>query len=172
MRGAWVEGAAGRSWSGDGHLEAGRVHRRVHRGSGQAFGDAFPGTTTSPSSLVKPPCCALGRMSSTASEGRQSLAPSGVTTTGRFIRMGWAGHLLDQLRVGPVGLAQAEFVVRRAFLAQQIAHGDAQLFHQRRELLGVERRLQILHHVAARRRCSGSWRARCARCRIWGCGRS
>src|SRR3569833_2401921 len=46
--------------------------------------------TTSPSSLVKAPFWASGRISSTASDGRHSLAPSGVTTMGRLIRMGWA----------------------------------------------------------------------------------
>lgn len=39
-------------------------------------------------SFVNAPCCGSGRMSRTASDGRQSLVPSGVTTTGRLMRMG------------------------------------------------------------------------------------
>ena len=45
--------------------------------------------TTSPSSLVKGPMSGLARMSRTTSEGRHSRTPSGVTTKGRLIRMGW-----------------------------------------------------------------------------------
>lgn len=46
-------------------------------------------TTFSPSSLVKAPFCASGRISRTTSEGRHSLVPNGVTTIGRLIRMGY-----------------------------------------------------------------------------------
>ncbi len=44
--------------------------------------------TFSPSSFVNAPCCTSGRISRTASDGRQSFVPSGVTTTGRLMRMG------------------------------------------------------------------------------------
>ena len=49
--------------------------------------------TISPSSLMKVPISGLGRMSSTSSEGRQSLTPSGVTTIGRLMRIGWASMM-------------------------------------------------------------------------------
>lgn len=45
-------------------------------------------TTASPSSLVNGGNGPGGSSSSTASDGRQSLVPRGVTTTGRFIRIG------------------------------------------------------------------------------------
>lgn len=44
--------------------------------------------TASPSSLVNAPCCGSGSMSRTTSEGRHSFVPSGVTTTGRLMRIG------------------------------------------------------------------------------------
>ena len=46
--------------------------------------------TTSPSSLANAPCCGWGRISSTRSDGRHRRTPSGVTTMGRLIRIGWA----------------------------------------------------------------------------------
>src|SRR3546814_9348972 len=44
--------------------------------------------TRSPSSLAKAPRCGAGRISRTASEGRQSFTPSGETTSGRLMRIG------------------------------------------------------------------------------------
>jgi hypothetical protein len=65
-----------RSWVGTGFLCA---YRRAGRG-----------LTTSPSSFTKGPISERGRMSSTVSDGRQSLTPIGVTTIGRLMRIGWA----------------------------------------------------------------------------------
>ena len=45
-------------------------------------------TTTSPSSLVNGGSLPTGSNSSTASDGRHKRVPSGVTTSGRFIRIG------------------------------------------------------------------------------------
>src|SRR3546814_16514875 len=42
----------------------------------------------SPSSLAKAPRCGAGRISSTASEGRQCCTQSGETTSGRVMRLG------------------------------------------------------------------------------------
>jgi hypothetical protein len=57
--------------------------KTAHRRGGSAL-------TTSPSSLTKRPMSRFRRMSSTVSEGRQSLTPCGVTTIGRLIRIGFA----------------------------------------------------------------------------------
>src|SRR5262249_32330691 len=48
---------------------------------------ALGSVTRSPSSLTNVPCCG-GSNSNTASEGRQSRTPFGVTTIGRLIRIG------------------------------------------------------------------------------------
>src|SRR5829696_1287585 len=46
--------------------------------------------TGSPSSFENGPCCGTGRISRTASEGRASFTPHGVTTIGRLMRIGCA----------------------------------------------------------------------------------
>ena len=56
-----------------------------------------------------------GQKSSTASEGRQSFTPSGVTTMGRLIRMGCAIIASINWSSLKVGIVQAQRVVGRAF---------------------------------------------------------
>ena len=80
--------------------------------------------TGSPSSFEKGARCGSGKMSSTASEGRQSFTPTGVTTIGRLIRIGWAimaSRSWSSVRLG----SEPELRVGRALLADDVAHRHA-----------------------------------------------
>ncbi len=81
----------------------------------------FPGGTTSPSSFVNGPMSGLGRMSSTASEGRHRRVPFGVTTIGRLIRIGCAIMKSISSSSLHLGSARPSSIVGRALVAQKLA---------------------------------------------------
>ena len=64
---------------------------------------------------------AWARISSTASDGRQSFTPSGVTTIGRLIRIGCAIIASSKCVIRQRRVAEAQLGVGRALLAQQRA---------------------------------------------------
>ena len=80
--------------------------------------------TTSPSSLVKGVSAGAGRISSTASDGRHSLTPRGVTTMGRLMRMGVREHEADQLFVRPLRVGELEDTIGRPLFPDDRTHGQ------------------------------------------------
>ena len=85
-----------------------------------------------------------GRMSSTASEGRHRRTPSGVSTMGRLIRIGCAIMASSKPVVGQRRVAQAEFGIRRALLAQHAANRHAHAADEVGQPVAAGRRLQVL----------------------------
>ena len=98
--------------------------RRQRLRSSRGLGARLPpaSTTASPSSLVKAPRCGSGRMSSTASDGRHSFTPSGVTTIGRLMRIGCAIMASSSASSAQGRIVEAQLVVGRSLAAQQLAH--------------------------------------------------
>ena len=103
-------------------------------------------TTRSPSSLTNSPRCA-GRRSSTSSDGRHRRTPWGETTTRPVHQDRVRLDGVEQLLVGQRGVAEAEFRVGRALLAQEVTDRDARPLGEPTNHGPARRRLEVLDDV-------------------------
>jgi hypothetical protein len=76
--------------------------------------------------ILFPELAALGTgsKSSTVSEGRHSLTPSGVTTIGPIDKDWMRHHCIEQLVVRSGWIIQTQLVIGRALHADNIANGE------------------------------------------------
>ena len=96
--------------------------------------------------LENSPCCG-GRRSRTASEGRQSRTPLGVTTIGRLIRIGCAIMASRSWSSVEARIVEAELGVGRALLAEDVAHRNAHAVDELPQQEPGRRRLQVFDDV-------------------------
>ena len=110
-----------------------------------AYDTRFPplSTTSSPSSFLNSPRWGTGSKSSTASEGRHSLTPSGVTTIGRLIKNWMRHHGIEELFVGNRWIIQAQVAIWRPLYTDQLANGDAHACDERLQQRAARRAFQI-----------------------------